>query len=74
MKDKRLKYFQIAALLLISKGIKFSFNGYYLNSASTFDLSFDFSDKSKVWIEQSGSEWTEFTDPKEFKAFIEKII
>jgi len=73
MKDKRLKYFQIAALLLISKGIKFKFNTSYLEVSGQFDISFDSNDKSKVWIDQTG-DWTYFTDPKEFKLFIEKII
>ena len=75
MKDKRLKFIQIAALLLISKGIKFTFNGAnYLNSPGKFDLSFDYSNSDKVWVEQSGERWTEFTDPRSFKSFIENII
>lgn len=73
MKDKRLKYFQIAALLLISKSHKFTFNGSSYLSSSILEVSFDANDKSKIWIEESG-EWTSFTDPKKFKSFIEKII
>jgi len=73
MKDKRLKYFQIAALLLIGKRIKFKFETSYLEVAGRFDISLDANDKSKIWIEQRG-DWTEFTDPASFKSFIEKII
>ena len=74
MKDKRLKFFQLTSMYLVGKNIKFKFEGYYLSASSlSFDLSFDSSDKSKVWVERNG-DWKSFTDLKVFKSWLEKYV
>jgi len=72
MKDKRIKFFQIAAKHLMGRGKPFTFNGEsYLNAPSTFDLSFDANDPTKVWIE-THERWTWFIDTVEFKDWLNK--
>ncbi len=72
MKDKRIKFFQIAAIIFIKNGISFQSKSTYL-TIGQIDITFDADDKNKVWVEQNGK-WTSFTNVDEFKLLINKII
>lgn len=71
MKDKRMKFFQLSAIWLIQKGIKFTFNESYITSR-LFDLTFDANDKSKIWIEEPGNKWISFSEVDVFRNFLKK--
>jgi len=74
MKDKRLKFFAVAAMTLVQLDIKFQYSNLYLKS-DAFEMSLDRTDKSKIWIENSDDgEWISFVMFDQFKSWLNKNL
>jgi hypothetical protein len=74
MKDKRSKFFAVAAMTLVQLDIKFEYSSLYLKS-ERFEMSLDRTDKSKIWIEKSDDgEWISFVMFDQFKSWLNKNI
>lgn len=74
MKDKRSKFFALAAMTLVQLDINFQYSNLYLKS-DKFEMSLDRTDKSKIWIEKSDDrEWISFVMFDQFKSWLNKNI